>query len=255
MAPSPTAEATRFMESSRTSPAAKTPGHAGLEGERRHGSGAMRPAATVSSSGPVTTKPLSSRSTSSPSQSVRGERPDEDEEPVAWRPPPRCPTPRSASVSASRWLSPSAPTTWVPQPHLDVLGGQDPGDEVLRHRGLERVPPHDEHHLLGVASEVEGRLAGRVGRPDDVDVLARRTARPRWRSRRSRRRGLASASSPPPRAGGRTPRSRPARRGPRSRPRRRAVRRAPAPAVSKPTTSRASTISAPNATPGRPRGA
>ena len=35
MAPSPTAEATRFIESSRTSPAAKTPGHAGLEGERR----------------------------------------------------------------------------------------------------------------------------------------------------------------------------------------------------------------------------
>ena len=76
MAPSPTAEATRFIESSRTSPAANTPG---TLVSSANGGAAQRPARSrppaASRSCPVRTKPLSSRTTSSPSQSVRGEAP------------------------------------------------------------------------------------------------------------------------------------------------------------------------------------
>src|SRR5687767_5609188 len=74
IAPSPTAEATRFMESSRTSPAAKTPGTlvSSVNGDRAwfHAVGER-----ASRSCPVMTNPLASRTTSLPSQSVRGEAP------------------------------------------------------------------------------------------------------------------------------------------------------------------------------------
>ena len=72
MAPSPTAEATRFIESRRTSPAAKTPGTLVSSANGLRSSGQ-----TIESgrSGPVSTKPRSSRSTDSPSHDVRGAAP------------------------------------------------------------------------------------------------------------------------------------------------------------------------------------
>ena len=61
------------MESRRTSPAAKTPGTlvSSAYGARASGQCAPSPTRSV----PVTTKPLASRITSGPSQSVRGEAP------------------------------------------------------------------------------------------------------------------------------------------------------------------------------------
>ena len=59
-----------------------------------------------------------------------------------------------------------------PQPHLDVLGALDPADEVLRHGRLQPGAPHEHDHPLGVPGEVQYRLAGRVRRTDDVDVLS-----------------------------------------------------------------------------------
>src|SRR5947208_3661954 len=62
MAPSPTADATRFIESSRTSPAAKTPGRLDSRAYGARASGqAVRSAAKRSL--PVTMKPCSSRTT------------------------------------------------------------------------------------------------------------------------------------------------------------------------------------------------
>ena len=64
MAPSPTADATRFIESRRTSPAAKTPGTLVSRGYGgRSGSGHRSPSAE-----PVMMNPWSSRATVSPSE-------------------------------------------------------------------------------------------------------------------------------------------------------------------------------------------
>ena len=75
MAPSPTAEATRFIESRRTSPAANTPGTLVSSTNGGRSSGQAGPSLQVSRSGPVRTKPLSSLAMSAPSPSVRGDAP------------------------------------------------------------------------------------------------------------------------------------------------------------------------------------
>ena len=58
----------------------------------------------------------------------------------------------------------------------------------------------------GEAGEVEDRLPGGVGRPDDVDLVAGARPRPGRRSSRSGRRGRRARRCPRPRAGGRRPR-------------------------------------------------
>ena len=44
-------------------------------------------------------------------------------------------------------------------------------DQVVRHRLLQRRAAHQDRHRLGLPGQVDGRLAGRVGPADDVDVL------------------------------------------------------------------------------------
>ena len=53
----------------------------------------------------------------------------------------------------------------------DVGCGLDLVDEVLGHALFERRAADEHAHLAGVAGEVHGGLAGRVGSADDVDVL------------------------------------------------------------------------------------
>src|SRR5262245_43064365 len=55
---------------------------------------------------------------------------------------------------------------------VDVLDAADLGDEVLRHRPLQRAAPDEHHHAGGVPRKVHRRLTGGVGGPDDVHVLA-----------------------------------------------------------------------------------
>src|SRR5262249_57589717 len=69
MAPSPTAEATRLVEPSRTSPAAKTPGRLV---SRKNGSRSAVQCGEADTSGPVFMKPLGSFSISAGSQLVQG---------------------------------------------------------------------------------------------------------------------------------------------------------------------------------------
>src|SRR5918994_3531056 len=56
--------------------------------------------------------------------------------------------------------------------HDDVAGGADPVEQVLRHGLGERGPADHQDDLPGVPGDVQRGLAGRVGRPDDVDVIA-----------------------------------------------------------------------------------
>jgi hypothetical protein len=72
IAPSPTAEATRFTDREQTSPAANTPGRLVSRGK---GSRCYRHVFGRASSGPVSTKPWESRATEAPSQSVCGRAP------------------------------------------------------------------------------------------------------------------------------------------------------------------------------------
>ena len=109
MAPSPTADATRFIESCRTSPAAKTPGTlvSNAYGGRARG---QRPGNERSISGPVSTKPCGSRRTSVPSHSVRGDAPMKmNSQLVATSS--VTPVSRWATVMVSRCPSPEPATT------------------------------------------------------------------------------------------------------------------------------------------------
>src|SRR2546423_1447877 len=100
------------MESSRTSPAANTPGTlvSRVNGGRGSGQCSARPEANRS--WPVMMNPLSSRTTPGPSHSVRGVAPMktnsqlDDTSSVTPESP-------SARVSLSRWPSPSPATTWL----------------------------------------------------------------------------------------------------------------------------------------------
>ena len=170
MAPSPTAEATRFIESSRTSPAANT-GTLVSSANGTRGSGHRPAQAGASRSWPVTTNPLSSRATSGPSHWVRGEAPMKTNSQLDGTSS-VAPVSRSASVSASRWPSPWPDTTSLR--YLTVTLGV----EVIRSTRYRDIvsasvaAADDQHHPPGEAGQVERGLAGRVGRPDDVDVVA-----------------------------------------------------------------------------------
>src|SRR5262249_51147662 len=109
--PSPTAEATRFTEPWRTSPAAKTPGRL-VSSEKGRRSSGQDP--SPSSSGPVSTKPLSPSAISGGSQSVFGRAPI-----IRKRPSETTSSSPSAERRVSRASQPSSPapppTTSVPK--------------------------------------------------------------------------------------------------------------------------------------------
>ena len=78
---------------------------------------------------------------------------------------------RSAILSRSRWSLPLAPTTSLQVRTEHVRQLSDLLDQVLRHRALEGLGPDHDGDPAGGAGEEHGRLAGRVGSADDVDVL------------------------------------------------------------------------------------
>jgi len=60
----------------------------------------------------------------------------------------------------------------VARQHLDVVGGGDLVNEILRHALAERRGADEHRDLAGVAREEHGSLPGRVGPANDADVLA-----------------------------------------------------------------------------------
>ena len=112
-APSPTAEATRLADSARASPATNTPGTlvSRWYGIRSSSQPGGRSPAT-DRSGPATTKPRESRTTTSPSQSVSGAPPMNRNMSCASTVSVD-PFVASCSLSRSRCPSPSAPMTSV----------------------------------------------------------------------------------------------------------------------------------------------
>src|SRR4029079_4503681 len=111
--PSPTADATRFIDARRTSPAANTPGRlvSNRNGARDNGHRDGCPSSTTRS-GPVRMKPLASRAIASPSQSVRGNAPMNAYSQLASTIS-STPVARSISVNFSRWSTPLPATTSV----------------------------------------------------------------------------------------------------------------------------------------------
>ena len=166
---SPTAEATRFIESSRTSPAANTPGTLVSSTNGARGSGHRRAQAGSSRSWPVTTNPLSSRATSGPSHWVRGEAPMNTNSQLDGTSSVTLVS-RSASVSASRWPSPRPDTTSLRYPTATL------GVEVIRSTRYRDIVPSSV--AAGRPAPPAGRSEGGarpgrpIGRPDDVDVVA-----------------------------------------------------------------------------------
>ena len=113
MAPSPTAEATRLADSARASPATNTPGTLvsrwyGARSSSQPG-GFWPP---TDRSGPATTNPWSSRTTTPSSHSVSGAAPMNTNSSCASTIS-VLPSAVLRSVSCSRWPSPSAPMTSV----------------------------------------------------------------------------------------------------------------------------------------------
>ena len=138
----------------------------------------MRARGRASSSWPVMTNPLSSRTTWSPSQSVRGDAPMKTNSQLAvhrprWRPcrgrdqdePSRCPSPGRGATSRPD----SAPRSFGAAlmrstRYCDMVASSEP-------------PRTSERDRFGEAGQVEGGLPGRVRRADDVDVVAVALAR------------------------------------------------------------------------------
>ncbi len=214
IAPSPTADATRLTERDRTSPAAKTPGRwspvEGVAGLRP--AGGRWPATTRS--GPVGTKPCSSRTITASSHSVRGAAPMNTNSDAAA-------TVSSPGVADGEHepLQPGvavAAATSVPVRTSMVGERVDLVDQIRRHRRHEAGSPHQQRRPARKPGEEHRRLTRRVGAADDEDVLAlvlwppARTSRRTHRGRAARARpaGRASGSSPPSRA---RPRARRAR--------------------------------------------
>ena len=85
----------------------------------------------------------------------------------------------TVSVSPVAW---SRSTRWSSQPSpppstislrtrtVTLAVDCDLADEVVRHPGVEGSGAHHQRHAPGVPGEVERRLAGGVGAPEDVDV-------------------------------------------------------------------------------------
>ena len=197
----------------------------------------------------MSTKPFSSRATAVAEPVGAGRGADEDEQPVGRRPPPRRRRPGRRSVERLEvTVAAARPTTSRLEPHLDVVGR--PSIRSTRYCDMESLqrrrpgPPARPAWRTGRGSAPPG--PAELAAPTTYDVVALALRAPRWPWRRSRRRGPLSSSSPgassrryetpvatsterasiSPAAVERT-----ARTGPR---------------ISNPTTSRASTISAPN---------
>ena len=161
MAPSPTAEATRFIESSHVA-GGEDPRDARLE---REGAPGQRPARLVVPGQEIGAgddeAPLVSRNVV-PSQFVRGGAPmgtdscghlllgagqaiDERDLLEVVAAPPR------DDLGA--------------EPHLDVLRRDDPLDQVPRHRLLEGVATHEDHHVPGEAAMFSAACPAELAAP------------------------------------------------------------------------------------------
>src|SRR3954471_225210 len=119
MAPSPTAAATRLVDPLLTSPAAKTPGRlvSSRKGVRPEACQRSLPAVSWGSEGPVTTKPLRSKSTQLRSHSVLGSAPMKRKSELVCK---VCDSDEPVvSCTALRWPLPSSAVTtvrWYPEP-------------------------------------------------------------------------------------------------------------------------------------------
>ncbi len=166
--PSPTADATRFTEPLRTSPAANTPGRLVSSGSGRRSRGHE---ASSPRSGPVTTKPRSSLAISGGSQSVRGRAPIMRKSPSAGT---VCsaPVPRSRSTRCSSRPAPPPSTTSVPRRTSIVRCRLHLSDEVLRHPCIERGCADDQRDARRVPREMERGLPRRVRAADHVGLAA-----------------------------------------------------------------------------------
>ena len=202
MAPSPTAAATRLVEPLRTSPTANMPGRLVSSSERCQpaSAGPVGHPVTGLASGPVRTKPRSSRSTSPPSHPVQGAAPTNTNRARASER-----APRTGQVVPR----PPRLQRLVPD-QLSHLGAeQDP--HVRQPRDLtDQVPGHvlaeirfadDQADLIGVPGQEDRGLSGRVAAADArhrvapaqlrldlrrgvVDALPSRTSRGAARSSR-----------------------------------------------------------------------
>ena len=171
IAPSPTAEAMRFIDPARTSPAANTPGTdvSSDRGGTSSGQSAGGDPEVVAGEHEATGVP--------PDDAVEPARPrrlpDEDEQRRPPGPPaPRCPA-RSRSPSSRR--VPSAPATSVSVLDRDLLRRLDPVDEVAGHRGVEARRP-------GPAASPTRRTAARntAAWPAELPPPTTKTCPPAW---------------------------------------------------------------------------
>ena len=173
---------------------------------------------------PVSTKPFSSRATTSPSQSVHGAAPEEQEQE-------RERDPLAVGQGDGLELAVAA----VQLRHLAAVAHRDPvalelDDQVVGHRLAQVGAAVQERDQRAAAGQPDRGLRGRVAAADHADARRRRSAAPRAARRRRRcscprtrrgRRPAAGGSRPPWPAAqpGRRSRDRPpaARRGGRCR--------------------------------------
>ena len=165
IAPSPTAEATRFTD---LRPYVAGGEDAGTLDSRWYGSrgsdqpAGRRPSATRSV--PVSTNPSGSRVTTPSSHSVRGWAPMKTNRPL------RVDGALLPGVEVTQGdllqvVGAGAGDHLGTGVHLDGVDAGDLVDQVLRHRG-QQVPTADQHvHPAGVPGEVDRRLPGRVAPP------------------------------------------------------------------------------------------
>ena len=169
MAPSPTADATRFIESSRTSPAANTPGTLVSSANGTAGA-ATRPAVGPQQVVAGDDEPLVVAGDLGAEPLGAGRGPDEDEQParrhllgggvpvgqrqrleVAVAPP---------DTTSLRYLTATLGVEVIRSTrYRDIVSASVAADATSTTR-------------QGEAGQVERGLAGQVGRPDDVDVVA-----------------------------------------------------------------------------------
>ena len=159
--PSPTAEATRFIDPRRTSPTAKTPG---AEVSNGRGSlsakmGLSRASAGIDRS--VRMKPFSSRATAPCSQDVAGSAPMKQKsatQVLVVRLSRRC-----VFEDHRFQVAVTAELTDLGIRHdIDVRVGRDAIDEVARHAAREIWSADDDRDPAASLAQVDGSLPGRV---------------------------------------------------------------------------------------------
>ena len=168
--PSPTAEATRLIDWSRTSPAAKTPGMlvSSANGSRCFSGQGGHPLGTSSTCSPVRMNPRSERAGALPSQSVCGSAPTKTNIAVAGT---RETLPGLVDRDLLQLVLSVRLAHLRPQPHGDLVGQRlDAVDEVLRHRLLEALAAIEDRHMRR-AGEMERGLPGGVRAADDEGFL------------------------------------------------------------------------------------